>query len=111
MVSSAAQVSSGSRVPDSQLEKAQILEMTLTIPVHMLSIKASPGVSVRSRDEMKTQSQRRLKLFQKLQTSCDQNRRESVEPRLSRSDQNTFSKEMKINKSAILVDQHGPHWS
>jgi len=43
----------GSRVPDSQPEKAQILE---TIPVHMLSIKASPGVSVRSRDEMKTEA-------------------------------------------------------
>ncbi len=54
-----------------------------TVPVHMLSVKASPGVS---KDEMKTESRRRLlKYFQKLQTSCDQNRRESVLP-----DQNTF---------------------
>uniref|UniRef100_A0A9J7XRY2 Uncharacterized protein n=1 Tax=Cyprinus carpio carpio TaxID=630221 RepID=A0A9J7XRY2_CYPCA len=50
-----------------------------------------------SKDEMKTQSQRRLlKHFQKLQTSCEQNRRKSVLP-----DQKTFSKDMNVNKSAI----------
>ncbi|XP_059384987.1 transcription factor HES-5-like [Carassius carassius] len=49
------------------------------------------------KDEMKTQSQRRLlKHVQKLQTSCDQNRRESVLP-----DQKTSSKDMNVNKSAI----------
>ncbi|KAL1265068.1 hypothetical protein QQF64_003095 [Cirrhinus molitorella] len=46
---------------------------------------------------MKTQSQRRLlKHFQNLQTSCEQNRRESVLP-----DQKIFSKEINVNKSAI----------
>ncbi|XP_016359636.1 uncharacterized protein LOC107701977 [Sinocyclocheilus anshuiensis] len=56
-----------------------------------------------SKDEMKTESQRRLlKHFQKLQTSCEQNRRESVLP-----DQNTFSKEMNVNKSSIWR----PWWS
>ncbi len=65
-----------------------------TVPVHMLSVKASPGVS---KDEMKTESRRRLlKYFQKMQTSCDQNRRESVLP-----DQNTFRKEMNVNNSSI----------
>ncbi|KAL1265061.1 hypothetical protein QQF64_003088 [Cirrhinus molitorella] len=50
-----------------------------------------------SKDEMKTQSRRRLlKHFQNLQTSCEQNRRESVLP-----DQKIFSKEIKVNKSAI----------
>uniref|UniRef100_A0A672RSJ6 BHLH domain-containing protein n=1 Tax=Sinocyclocheilus grahami TaxID=75366 RepID=A0A672RSJ6_SINGR len=67
--------------PDSKLEEADILEMTLNFLQH----------------EMKTQSQRSLlKHFQKLQTSCEQNRRESVLP-----DQKTSSKDMNVNKSAI----------
>uniref|UniRef100_A0A673LC29 BHLH domain-containing protein n=1 Tax=Sinocyclocheilus rhinocerous TaxID=307959 RepID=A0A673LC29_9TELE len=82
--------------PDTKLEKADILEMTLNFLQHhnCSSHAVSQGFS---RCVMKTESQRRLlKHFQKLQTSCEQNRRESVLP-----DQNTFSKEMNVNKSSI----------
>uniref|UniRef100_A0A8C1J6Q1 BHLH domain-containing protein n=1 Tax=Cyprinus carpio TaxID=7962 RepID=A0A8C1J6Q1_CYPCA len=94
--------------PDSKLEKkADILEVTLNfLQRHNSSSHAvNQGFSRRvgeivhflSKDEMKTQSQRRLlKHFQKLQTSCEQNRRKSVLP-----DQKTFSKDMNLNKSAI----------
>uniref|UniRef100_A0A671M500 BHLH domain-containing protein n=1 Tax=Sinocyclocheilus anshuiensis TaxID=1608454 RepID=A0A671M500_9TELE len=102
--------------PDTKLEKADILEMTLNFfrinrRESVLSHAVNQGFSrcVReivhflSKDEMKTESQRRLlKHFQKLQTSCEQNRRESVLP-----DQNTFSKEMNVNKSSIWR----PWWS
>ncbi|RXN12230.1 transcription factor HES-5-like protein [Labeo rohita] len=93
--------------PDSKLEKADILEMTLNfLQCHDSSSHAvNQGfsrcvdeiVNFLSKDEMKTQSQRRLmEHFQKLQTSCEQNRRESILP-----DQKTFSEEMNVNKSAI----------
>ncbi|XP_016422051.1 transcription factor HES-5-like [Sinocyclocheilus rhinocerous] len=96
--------------PDSKLEKADILEMTLNVLQHQFTCCQSRLLQVcreivhfLSKDEMKTESQRRLlKHFQKLQTSCEQNRRESVLP-----DQNTFSKEMNVNKSSIW----GPWWS
>uniref|UniRef100_A0A671M772 BHLH domain-containing protein n=1 Tax=Sinocyclocheilus anshuiensis TaxID=1608454 RepID=A0A671M772_9TELE len=98
--------------PDTKLEKADILEMTLNFfRINRRETQVSSGFSrcVReivhflSKDEMKTESQRRLlKHFQKLQTSCEQNRRESVLP-----DQNTFSKEMNVNKSSIWR----PWWS
>uniref|UniRef100_A0A673LD08 BHLH domain-containing protein n=1 Tax=Sinocyclocheilus rhinocerous TaxID=307959 RepID=A0A673LD08_9TELE len=102
--------------PDTKLEKADILEMTLSFfrinrSESVLSHAVNEGllqvcreiVHFLSKDEMKTESQRRLlKHFQKLQTSCEQNRRESVLP-----DQNTFSKEMNVNKSSIW----GPWWS
>ncbi|KAK2874801.1 hypothetical protein Q8A67_021954 [Cirrhinus molitorella] len=87
--------------PDSKQEKADILEMTLNfLQRHDSSSHAvnrgfsrcvGEIVHFLSKDEMKTQSQRRL-----LQTSCEQNRRESVLP-----DQKTFSKETNVNKSAI----------
>ncbi|KAL1265063.1 hypothetical protein QQF64_003090 [Cirrhinus molitorella] len=89
--------------PDSKQEKADILEMTLNFL--QCSHAVNQGFSrcvdeivhFLSKDEMKTQSQRRLlKHFQNLQTSCEQNRRESVLP-----DQKTFSKEINVNKSAI----------
>ncbi|KAK2874810.1 hypothetical protein QQF64_003084 [Cirrhinus molitorella] len=93
--------------PDSKLEKADILEMTLNfLQRHYSSSHAvNQGFSrcvgeivhFLSKDEMKAQSQRRLlEHFQNLQTSCEQNKRESVLP-----DQKTFSKEMDVNKSAI----------
>uniref|UniRef100_A0A673L5P9 BHLH domain-containing protein n=1 Tax=Sinocyclocheilus rhinocerous TaxID=307959 RepID=A0A673L5P9_9TELE len=82
--------------PDTKLEKADILEMTLNFLQHH-NCSSHAIVHFLSKDEMKTESQRRLlKHFQKLQTSCEQNRRESVLP-----DQNTFSKEMNVNKSSI----------
>ncbi|KAK2874802.1 hypothetical protein Q8A67_021955 [Cirrhinus molitorella] len=86
-----------------QKEKADILEMTLNFL--QCSHAVNQGFSrcvgeivhFLSKDEMKTQSQRRLlKHFQNLQTSCEQNRRESVLP-----DQKIFSKETNVNKSAI----------
>ncbi|KAL1265066.1 hypothetical protein QQF64_003093 [Cirrhinus molitorella] len=89
--------------PDSKLEKADILEMTLNFL--QCSHAVNQGFSrcvceivhFLSKDEMKTQSQiRLLKHFQNLQTSCEQNRRKSVLP-----DQKTFSKEINVNKSAI----------
>uniref|UniRef100_A0A673L5N9 Transcription factor HES-5 n=1 Tax=Sinocyclocheilus rhinocerous TaxID=307959 RepID=A0A673L5N9_9TELE len=94
--------------PDSKLEKADILEMTLNFLQHQFTCCQSKLLQSKllqvcreivhflSKDEMKTESQRKLlKHFQKLQTSCKQNRRESVLP-----DQNTFSKEMNVNKSS-----------
>ncbi|XP_051528489.1 transcription factor HES-5-like [Myxocyprinus asiaticus] len=101
---------------DSKLEKADILEMTVSFLRHQRSVLDSSSHAVNqgfsrcvheivhflSKDEMKTQSQRRLlKHFQNLQTSCEQNRRESVLTQLISSDQNTFSKEMNVNKSII----------
>ncbi|XP_073682283.1 transcription factor HES-5-like [Garra rufa] len=93
--------------PDSRLEKADILEMTLNfLQRHDSSSHAANQgfsrcvgeiVQFLSKDEMKTQSHTRLlKHFQKLQTSCEQNMKESVLP-----EQKTFSKEMNVNKSAI----------
>ncbi|XP_073682307.1 transcription factor HES-5-like [Garra rufa] len=89
--------------PDSKLEKADILEMMLSFLQHSHAVNQGFSrcvgeiVQFLSKDEMKTQSQRRLlKHFQKLQTSCEQNMKESVLP-----DQKTFSKEMNVNKSAI----------
>uniref|UniRef100_A0A671RNZ7 BHLH domain-containing protein n=1 Tax=Sinocyclocheilus anshuiensis TaxID=1608454 RepID=A0A671RNZ7_9TELE len=69
--------------PDSKLEEADILEMT--------SHAVNQGFS-RCVGEIPE----KMKHFQKLQTSCEQNRRESVLP-----DQKTFSKDMNVNKSAI----------
>ncbi|XP_051957469.1 transcription factor HES-5-like [Xyrauchen texanus] len=101
---------------DSKLEKADILEMTVSFLRHQQSVLDSSShadnqgfsrcvheiVHFLSKDEMKTQSQRRLlKHFQNLQTSCEQNRRESVLSQLISSDQNTFSKEMNVDKSII----------
>ncbi|XP_051528492.1 transcription factor HES-5-like [Myxocyprinus asiaticus] len=101
---------------DSKLEKADILEMTVSFLRHQQPVLDSSSHAVNqgfsrcvheivhflSKDEMKTQSQRRLlKHFQNLQTSCEQNRRESVLTQLISSDQNTFSKEMNVNKSII----------
>ncbi|KAB5537153.1 hypothetical protein PHYPO_G00115600 [Pangasianodon hypophthalmus] len=74
--------------PDSKLEKADILEMTV---VHFLS-----------KEEVKTQSQRKLlNHFQNLQPSSDENRRESVLPQLSSTEQQIISKEKSSVKSAL----------
>uniref|UniRef100_A0A672P4Y7 BHLH domain-containing protein n=1 Tax=Sinocyclocheilus grahami TaxID=75366 RepID=A0A672P4Y7_SINGR len=74
--------------PDTKLEKADILEMTLNFfRINRRESVCREIVHFLSEDEMKTESQRRLlKHFQ----------RESVLP-----DQNTFSKEMNVNMSSI----------
>ncbi|KAK6318933.1 hypothetical protein J4Q44_G00101440 [Coregonus suidteri] len=96
--------------PDSKLEKADILEMTLCFlrrqqqnqPVSSCLAPVNQGYSrcvqeivhFLSKDEVKTQSQRRLlSHFQSLHPSSDKNRRESDLPHLSSPAQHSFSKE------------------
>uniref|UniRef100_A0A4W5NNY6 Uncharacterized protein n=1 Tax=Hucho hucho TaxID=62062 RepID=A0A4W5NNY6_9TELE len=82
--------------PDSKLEKADILEMTC------YSRGVQEIVHFLSKDEVKTQSQRRLlSHFQSLQPSFDKNRRESDLPQLSSPAQPSISKEKSPVNSAI----------
>ncbi|XP_041745024.2 transcription factor HES-5-like [Coregonus clupeaformis] len=106
--------------PDSKLEKADILEMTVCFlrqqqqyqPVRSSSCSAHVNkcysrcvqeiVHFLSKDEVKTQSQRRLlSHFQSLQPSSDKNRRESDLPQLSSPDQHSISKEKSPVNSAL----------
>ncbi|KAA0707530.1 Transcription factor HES-5 Hairy and enhancer of split 5 [Triplophysa tibetana] len=102
---------------DSKLEKADILEMTVSFMTHQQSVLDSSSHAVNqgfsrcvhdiehflsTHDTQKTQSQRRLlKHFQNLQTPSEQIRRESVLPQLSSTHHNTINKQMNVNKSAI----------
>uniref|UniRef100_A0A4W5KM84 Transcription factor HES-5-like n=1 Tax=Hucho hucho TaxID=62062 RepID=A0A4W5KM84_9TELE len=106
--------------PDSKLDKADILEMTVCIlrqqqqnqPVSSSSCSAPVNqgysrcvqeiVHFLSKDEVKTQSQRRLlSHFQSLQPSSDKNRRESDPPQLSSPAQHSISKEKSPVNSAL----------
>uniref|UniRef100_A0A6Q2YLD5 Transcription factor HES-5 n=1 Tax=Esox lucius TaxID=8010 RepID=A0A6Q2YLD5_ESOLU len=106
--------------PDSKLEKADILEMTVcylrqlqqnqTESYSSCSAPVNQGYSrcvqefahFLSKDEVKTQSQRRLlSHFQSLHPSSDKNRRESDLPQLSSSDKHSFSKERSPVNSAL----------
>ncbi|KAI4895243.1 hypothetical protein NFI96_004903 [Prochilodus magdalenae] len=105
--------------PDSKLEKADILEMTISLlrrqqkqqPVFSTSSTAvSEGFSrcvhevlhFLSKDEVKTQSQRKLlNHLQNLQPSTDRKWRESDLPLLSSTDQQTLSKEESSVQSAL----------
>ncbi|XP_051967758.1 transcription factor HES-5-like [Xyrauchen texanus] len=62
-------------------------------------LKQQPDSQLEYPDILEMKTQRRH--LQNLQTSCEQNRRKSVLPQLNSSDQNTFSKEMNVNKSAV----------
>ncbi|XP_014021818.1 transcription factor HES-5 [Salmo salar] len=98
--------------PDSKLDKADILEMTVCIlrqqqqnqsvsssscsaPVNQgYSRCVQEIVHFLSKDELKTQSQRRLlSHFQSLQPSSDKNRREIGLPQLSSPAQHSISKD------------------
>ncbi|KAM9535131.1 transcription factor HES-5-like [Salvelinus alpinus] len=98
--------------PDSKLEKATILEMTVCFlkrqqqyqPVSSSSCSAPVNqgysrcvqeiVHFLSKDEVKTHSQRRLlSNFQNLQPSSDKNRMESDLPQLSSPTQHSMSKD------------------
>ncbi|XP_029548547.1 transcription factor HES-5-like [Salmo trutta] len=98
--------------PDSKLDKADILEMTVCIlrqqqqnqsvsssscsaPVNQgYSRCVQEIVHFLSKDELKTQSQRRLlSHFQSLQPSSDKNRIESDHPQLSSPAQHSISKD------------------
>uniref|UniRef100_A0A674DUC4 Transcription factor HES-5-like n=1 Tax=Salmo trutta TaxID=8032 RepID=A0A674DUC4_SALTR len=97
--------------PDSKLDKADILEMTVCIlrqqqqnqsvssscsaPVNQGYFRCVQEiVHVLSKDELKTQSQRRLlRHFQSLQPSSEKNRREIDLPQLSSPAQHSISKD------------------
>ncbi|KAF5899191.1 transcription factor HES-5-like [Clarias magur] len=105
--------------PDSKLEKADILEITVSFlrqkqkqqPAFSFSSPAvNQGFSrcvhdvvhFLSKEEVKTQSQRKLlNHFQDLQPSSDENKKESVLPRLSSTEQQINSKEKSSVKSAL----------
>ncbi|KAL7837706.1 hypothetical protein SRHO_G00274170 [Serrasalmus rhombeus] len=105
--------------PDSKLEKADILEMTVSFlrrqqqkqPAFSTSSTAvSQGFSrcahevlhFLSKDEMKTQSQRKLlNHFQNLQPSTEEKWRESDVPLLSSTDQQAIRKEKSSVQSAL----------
>ncbi|KAK2821560.1 hypothetical protein Q7C36_020903 [Tachysurus vachellii] len=105
--------------PDSKLDKGDILEMTVSFlrrqqkqqPAFSSSSAAvNQGFSrcvhdivhFLSKDEVKTQSQRKLlNHFQNLQPSSDENRRESVLPQLSSTEQQIISKEKTSVKSSL----------
>ncbi|KAB5537158.1 hypothetical protein PHYPO_G00115650 [Pangasianodon hypophthalmus] len=105
--------------PDSKLEKADILEMTVSFlrqQQQQQSAFSSSSAAVNqgfsrcvhevvhflSKGEVKTQSQRKLlNHFQNLQPSSDENRRESVLPQLSSTEQQIISKEKSSVKSAL----------
>uniref|UniRef100_A0A3B1JPV2 Transcription factor HES-5 n=1 Tax=Astyanax mexicanus TaxID=7994 RepID=A0A3B1JPV2_ASTMX len=105
--------------PDSKLEKADILEMTVSFLRRQQQQQQQPAFSSRSaavnhgfsrcvhellhflsKDEVKTQSQRKLMnhVLQNLQPSADQKWRESVLPQ---EQQNIISKEKSSEKSAL----------
>ncbi|KAK3512647.1 hypothetical protein QTP70_018776 [Hemibagrus guttatus] len=104
--------------PDSKLEKADILEMTVSFlrqqnqqPAFSSSSTAvNQGFSrcvhdiahFLSKEDVKTQSQRKLlNHFQNLQPSSDENRRESVLVQLSSTEQQIISKEKSSAKSSL----------
>ncbi|XP_041749002.1 transcription factor HES-5-like [Coregonus clupeaformis] len=107
--------------PDSKLDKADILEMTVCFlrrqqqnqPVSSSSCCSAPVnqgysrcvqeiVHFLSKDEVKTQSQRRLlSHFQSLQPSSDKNSREGDLPPLSSPAQHSISKEKCPVNSAL----------
>ncbi|KAL6464929.1 hypothetical protein MHYP_G00272460 [Metynnis hypsauchen] len=105
--------------PDSKLEKADILEMTVSFlrrqqqgqPAFSTSSTAvSQGFSrcvhevlhFLSKEEVKTQSQRKLlNHFQNLQPSTEEKWRESDLPLLSSTDQQAISKEKSSVQSAL----------
>ncbi|MCJ8744557.1 hypothetical protein PDJAM_G00120130 [Pangasius djambal] len=104
--------------PDSKLEKADILEMTVSFlrrqqqqpAFSSTSAAVSQGFSrcvhevvhFMSKEEVKTQSQRKLlNHFQNLQQSSDESRRESVLPQLSSTEQQIISKEKSSVKSSL----------
>ncbi|XP_041749003.1 transcription factor HES-5 [Coregonus clupeaformis] len=106
--------------PDSKLDKADILEMTVCFlrqqqqnqPVSSSSSSAPVNqgysrcvqeiVHFLSKDELNTQSQRRLlSHFQSLQPSSDKNRREIDLPPLSSPAQHSISKEKSPVNSAL----------
>ncbi|XP_072522093.1 transcription factor HES-5-like [Salminus brasiliensis] len=98
--------------PDSKLEKADILEMTVSVLRRQQSAVSSSSAAVNqgfskcvheivnflSKDEVKTHSQRKLLYhFQNLQPSTDKKWRESVLPQ----DQQTISQEKSLVKGAL----------
>ncbi|KAB5537155.1 hypothetical protein PHYPO_G00115620 [Pangasianodon hypophthalmus] len=106
--------------PDSKLEKTDILEMTVSFlrrqQQQQQSAFSSSSAAVNqgfsrcvhevvhflSKEEVKTQSQKKLlNHFQNLQPSSDENRRESVLPQLSSTEQQIISKEKSSVKSAL----------
>ncbi|XP_066529181.1 transcription factor HES-5-like [Hoplias malabaricus] len=106
--------------PDSKLERAEILEMTVSF-LRRLQQQQQPAFSSSaaavsqdfskcvheivhflSKEELKTQSQRQLlKHFQNLPPSADEKWRESAVPLLSSSDQQSTSKDKSSVKSAL----------
>ena len=102
--------------PDSKLEKADILEMTVSLlsrlqPISSSSCSAPTNqghsrcvqemVHFLSKEEMETESQRRLlSHFQSQQSSSDKNNRETDLPQLSSPAQHSISKEKSPVNSA-----------
>ncbi|XP_076003464.1 transcription factor HES-5-like [Genypterus blacodes] len=101
--------------PDSKLEKADILEMTVFVLTQMMKRQHVDTAAVNqgysrgvkevahflSKEEVKTQSQRRLlKHFNKLQSSPDNNMREAEFSLLSFTVQTSFTKEKSPVNSA-----------
>ncbi|XP_046882372.1 transcription factor HES-5-like [Hypomesus transpacificus] len=102
--------------PDSKLEKADILEMTVSLlsrlqPISSSSCSAPTNhchsrcvqemVHFLSKEEMETESQRRLlSHFQSQQASSDKNNRETDLPQLSSPAQHSISKEKSPVNSA-----------
>ncbi|XP_017305504.3 LOW QUALITY PROTEIN: transcription factor HES-5 [Ictalurus punctatus] len=104
--------------PDSKLEKADILEMTVSL---LRQLQQQPALSCSSaavnqgfsrcvhdlvhflsKEEVKTQSQRKLlNHIQNLQPSSDESRRESVLHQLSSSEQQIISKEKSSINSSL----------
>ncbi|XP_076003462.1 transcription factor HES-5-like [Genypterus blacodes] len=102
--------------PDSKLEKADILEMTVYVLTQMKKLQHVDTAAVNqgysrvvqemahflSKEEVKTQSQRRLlQQFNKLQSSPDNNLREADFSLLSSTVQTSFTKEKSPVSSAL----------
>ncbi|KAI5614988.1 hairy-related 4.2-like, partial [Silurus asotus] len=104
--------------PDSKLEKADILEMTVSFlrrqhqqpPFSSSSAAVNQGFSrcvhevvhFLSKEEVKKQSQRKLlNHFQNLQPSSDENRRESALAQLSSTEQQIISKDKSLGKTSL----------
>ncbi|KAK3512302.1 hypothetical protein QTP70_003292 [Hemibagrus guttatus] len=104
--------------PDSKLEKADILEMTVSFlrQQHQQQSAFSSSTAVNqgfsrcahdivhflSKEEVQTQSQRKLlNHFQNLQPSSDENRRESVLVQFISTEQQIISKEKSSAKSSL----------
>ncbi|KAI5093361.1 hairy-related 4.2-like [Silurus meridionalis] len=104
--------------PDSKLEKADILEMTVSFlrrhqqqpPFSSSSAVVNQGFSrcvhevvhFLSKEEVKKQCQRKLlNHFQDLQPSSDENRRESALAQLSSTEQQIISKDKSSGKTSL----------